>query len=61
MFHLWWHPHNFGVNLRQNLAMLTTVLDHFASLSKRHGMESLSMGEVASLVKSDGAQLDRSA
>jgi len=49
MFHLWWHPHNFGVNLRENLAMLITVLDHFRLLSDRYGMRSLSMQEVAAL------------
>jgi peptidoglycan/xylan/chitin deacetylase (PgdA/CDA1 family) len=46
-FHLWWHPHNFGTYLAENMAMLVTVLDRFGELRRRYGMESLSMGEVA--------------
>jgi peptidoglycan/xylan/chitin deacetylase (PgdA/CDA1 family) len=47
LYHLWWHPHNFGANLPQNLRMLRSVLEHFVSLRDRFGMESLSMAEVA--------------
>jgi peptidoglycan/xylan/chitin deacetylase (PgdA/CDA1 family) len=47
MFHLWWHPHNFGVNLRENLDRLGKLLDHFATLAGSHGMASLSMKDVA--------------
>lgn len=46
-FHLWWHPHNFGVNLARNLANLTRLLNHFEGLRNRYGMESSSMGDVA--------------
>lgn len=48
--HLWWHPHNFGTNTDQNMAMLGRVLTHFASLRDRYGMESLSMLDVAGRV-----------
>lgn len=44
-FHLWWHPHNFGVHLEENLAFLNQLLVHFESLRRRYGMESLSMAE----------------
>lgn len=47
-FHLWWHPHNFGVNLQQNLDNLDRVLGHFDRLRQAHGMESASMCDVAS-------------
>jgi hypothetical protein len=46
LFHLWWHPHNFGVNTDQNLAFLERVLGHFQRLRERHGMESLNMGDL---------------
>ncbi len=46
-FHLWWHPHNFGVHLRENLATLTAVLDHFEELRRTRGMESFTMAESA--------------
>ena len=47
LFHLWWHPHNFGVDLQENLAFLRGILDHFRSLQDRHGMRSMTMAAVA--------------
>ena len=47
IYHLWWHPHNFGVHLEENLGVLRRVLDAFADLREREGMLSLSMAEVA--------------
>ena len=47
VFHLWWHPHNFGIGLDANIAFLTAVLDRFRALQDRYGMRSLTMTEVA--------------
>jgi hypothetical protein len=47
VFHLWWHPHNFGTNLEHNLAFLRKILDWFDMLQNRYGMRSLSMTEAA--------------
>jgi hypothetical protein len=47
VFHLWWHPHNFGVHLDQNLAMLGEILLHYRSLADRYGMQSRCMGDFA--------------
>jgi len=47
VYHLWWHPHNFGVNLRENLSFLEAVLRHFAALRSTRGMESFTMAECA--------------
>lgn len=47
IYHLWWHPHNFGVHLERNLDFLAGVLEDFARCRERHGMRSLSMAEVA--------------
>jgi hypothetical protein len=47
LFHLWWHPHNFGVDLQENLAFLRKILDHFRSLQDRYGMRSMTMAAVA--------------
>jgi hypothetical protein len=47
LFHLWWHPHNFGINLDANLAFLRAILDHFSMLKDRYGMRSMSMAAVA--------------
>jgi len=47
LFHLWWHPHNFGVDLEENLAFLRGILDYFRTLQERYGMRSMTMGQVA--------------
>lgn len=52
LFHLWWHPHNFGRNLDENLAFLRRILEHYVHLNRTHGMRSLSMGEVARILGS---------
>lgn len=45
-FHLWWHPHNFGINQKENLANLEKILKHFKVLEKKYHMVSLSMYEL---------------
>jgi peptidoglycan/xylan/chitin deacetylase (PgdA/CDA1 family) len=47
VYHLWWHPHNFGVNTNENLSMLGAILDHFSKLRRDYGMESLTMLETS--------------
>ncbi|MDB5797042.1 MAG: hypothetical protein JWP36_944 [Paucimonas sp.] len=44
-YHLWWHPHNFGVNLEQNLHVLELVLQHYSCLHEQYGMQSVCMGD----------------
>ncbi len=47
VYHLWWHPHNFGVDLEENLAALRAILDEFQELQDQYGMMSLTMAEAA--------------
>lgn len=47
VFHLWWHPHNFGADLDSNLEFLRNILRHVRMMGEQHGMRSLSMREVA--------------
>ena len=47
IFHLWWHPHDFGQNLDQNIAVLDDLLQHYKSLQDRFGMVSKNMAELA--------------
>jgi peptidoglycan/xylan/chitin deacetylase (PgdA/CDA1 family) len=47
LYHLWWHPHNFGVHLSENLRFLDQILRHFNALRREEGMESLTMAQVA--------------
>jgi hypothetical protein len=46
-FHLWWHPHNFGVNLEENMKFLTRIVEHYAEVNLSTGWPSRSMSEVA--------------
>lgn len=49
IYHLWWHPHNFGVNLNENMMFLRRVLEFVSEMRNQHGMKSLNMGEAAQL------------
>lgn len=51
IYHLWWHPHNFGANVDYNLSELEQVLSCFKECSKSMGMKSLNMGELYSIIK----------
>jgi peptidoglycan/xylan/chitin deacetylase (PgdA/CDA1 family) len=49
VFHLWWHPHNFGIHRKENLQILNELLEHFSLLRNEYGMESVSMSEAAAI------------
>ena len=50
VFHLWWHPHNFGTNIDRNMKNLAAVLEYYDVLKQRYGMKSLNMKEIGGLV-----------
>ncbi len=47
VYHLWWHPEDFGSHLGENLAVLNRICTYFAGLRDAFGMRSLTMEEVA--------------
>jgi hypothetical protein len=47
IFHLWWHPHNFGSHVDENIALLRLIMERYRALSEVRGMISRSMGEIA--------------
>jgi peptidoglycan/xylan/chitin deacetylase (PgdA/CDA1 family) len=51
LYHLWWHPENFGGDTEENLRFLRKILEHFRTLQGRYEMRSHSMGEVAELLQ----------
>jgi peptidoglycan/xylan/chitin deacetylase (PgdA/CDA1 family) len=55
LFHLWWHPHDFGAHTAANLDVLRRILGVFGGLRARYGMESLTMAEAADRVLAAGA------
>ena len=48
IFHLWWHPHNFGTHIEKNLSFLEKILKHYTKLRETYGMKSLNMEELSS-------------
>lgn len=46
-YHLWWHPHNLGVETQAHLAQLEELFRYYGELKEKYGMQSLNMGEAA--------------
>jgi hypothetical protein len=51
IFHLWFHPHNFGFHTQQNLKNLQEILEYFCYLNKKYEMQSLNMNEIVEVVR----------
>ncbi len=49
-FHLWWHPHNVGVETEYHLKQLDNIFSYYQELQNTYGMRSLNMGELANEV-----------
>lgn len=47
IYHLWWHPHNFGENPGENFEFLRRILEYHRQLDAEYGMPSLTMDEAA--------------
>lgn len=45
IYHLWWHPHNFGADLEKNIEFLRNVIAFFEAMKSEHGMRSMCMGD----------------
>ncbi len=46
VYHLWWHPHNFGNYPQESMAGLMRILKHYQYLKQHYGMESCTMSEL---------------
>ena len=46
IYHLWWHPHNFGGNPQKNLQELELILGYFKSCREKFGFESMNMAGI---------------
>lgn len=51
IFHLWFHPHDIGINQTINFEMLEEILAHYKKLQTQYGMQSMNMSEVVELYK----------
>lgn len=54
MYHLWWHPHNFGANMDANISFLESVLKTFKMCREKYGMMSFTMAELNEKLKHYG-------
>jgi peptidoglycan/xylan/chitin deacetylase (PgdA/CDA1 family) len=46
VYHLWWHPHNFGKNLKENLSNLEQILKAYSALRDKYSMRSVCMRDL---------------
>jgi peptidoglycan/xylan/chitin deacetylase (PgdA/CDA1 family) len=46
VYHLWWHPHNFGYATKENLFFLEEILIHYNKLNQEFGFTSATMQEM---------------
>jgi peptidoglycan/xylan/chitin deacetylase (PgdA/CDA1 family) len=45
VYHLWWHPHNFGNHPQQSLEGLKKILQHYIYCREHYQMQTLTMKE----------------
>lgn len=50
LYHLWWHPHNFGTYQDENFLILEKILKHYQELQSKYGFQSCSMSDVSTLL-----------
>jgi peptidoglycan/xylan/chitin deacetylase (PgdA/CDA1 family) len=46
-YHIWWHPHNFGINIAENFLFLEQILIHYQKLNNEYKFESVNMQQLA--------------
>ena len=57
VYHLWWHPHNFGASPESSLAELDELIRHFTQLQAEYGMESMNMRSLGEQVNKKQMQV----
>lgn len=50
VYHLWWHPHNFGDKPQQSIDDLQKILISYSELNKEYGFRSINMGELEAVI-----------
>jgi len=52
IFHLWWHPHDFGIDIEKNLTILDKIARHYVKLNKRFNYLSKNMVDLLDIILS---------
>ncbi|WP_298535111.1 polysaccharide deacetylase family protein [uncultured Algibacter sp.] len=58
LYHLWWHPHNFGTNIDKNLNNLESIFKTYAVLNKQYKFKSVTMTELANEILNNKSLLN---
>lgn len=53
MYHLWWHPHNFGSYIDENFKNLEVIFKHYSDLNKKFNFKSETMSGLALQIRSN--------
>jgi len=51
VYHLWWHPHNFGNHPAESMVVLHEIASWFTLLHEKYGMESVPMKDLTSVIQ----------
>jgi hypothetical protein len=58
IYHLCWHPHDFGTHIERNLHFLKSILQCYEQLARDYGLKSMNMGEIARWAAIDRSPLN---
>ncbi len=45
IYHLWWHPHNFGEDILNNFNQLREIIAHYNNLKEKYNFKSATMSD----------------
>ena len=46
IYHLWWHPHNFGNHPKESMEALQEIAKWYSHLQTKFGFESVTMADL---------------
>lgn len=49
IYHVWWHPHNFGTDPQGSVRDLKLILEHYQILNKKFNFQSVNMAGIGNL------------
>jgi hypothetical protein len=50
LYHLWWHPHNFGSNVEENFTNLEEIFKTYSKLNKKYNFQSMTMTDLTNQI-----------
>ncbi len=53
VYHLWWHPHNFGTFQKENFEFLREILIYYSILKSKYNFESSTMNNITKIISQE--------